>query len=201
MRIELVTDPRVRGWNGSGIIGFKEGTLKRLLLIVLLVVSMNCRAAEAAKIQPVSFEDLKNRPGATVSTDGKSIELPGGVTISDGGQTAIDHSGHGAVLCGWMLYSELKNYADKCKTDIDKTHAEELNKAVDRVDAFIVTNSLTPTTKAEIETWRGMIPTACEKPELKTMFDGYKAGPAEKLNQMVDGLLSVPRPAVMNPCL
>ncbi len=172
-----------------------------LLLIVLLVVSMTCRAAETAKIQSVSFEDLKKRPGVTVSWDGKSIELPGGVTVSDGGQTAIDHSGHGGVLCGWMLYSELKNYADNCKTDIDRTHAEELNRAVERVDAFIVANSLAPVTRAEVEALRNQIPADCETPELKTMFDGYKSGPPEKLNQMVDGLLSVPRPAVMEPCL
>jgi hypothetical protein len=100
-----------------------------------------------------------------------------------------------------MLYSELKNYVDYCETDIDKTHVDELNKAVDRMDTFIVTNSLTPTTEADVEAWRKKIPTACGTPELKTMFDGYKSGPAEKLNQMVDGLLSVPRPAVMNPCL
>jgi hypothetical protein len=109
------------------------------------------------------FDQLAERPGAEVtrstSIDGSehtTIRLPGGVSITritrDGKSRYLemDESGRGAVMCIWEIYVALLAQMRVCSV-ADDGFEEELTRALDRMNDFIVANSLSPVTKNDAE--------------------------------------------------
>lgn len=146
-----------------------------------------------------------------------------GVTITETelGIVGQDDSGHGAVLCAWYLYINLAGYLDACFPDEDRDVRDELGKGIDAINDFIVTNSLKPVPKKELEAYvfaervkALAIPRTLNAPLCAARPEGGESGealakfrnhlssvPREQFRAEIRYLLSVPRPPVMNPCL
>jgi len=180
------------------------------------------QVAESATRNPLevpAFDDLKKRQGVKVSADGNTLNFPGGVTITHQGRFTVgdDNSGHGAVLCAWEMYLSVKKMTELCHFDGDKAFNGRLNRAINRIDDFIVANSLSSVTKAEVEQQsiylieqnlpspKGADQEAAVRKqcaaEFKSLINDYRSMTPERFNGHIDDLLSVPRPAVMAPCL
>jgi hypothetical protein len=77
--------------------------------------------------------------------------------------------------------------------------------AIDRIDDFIVANSLIPVSKAELQkgaaSRRENVSQLCRSDGLAGMVKAFGSISHDKFMSSVADLLSVPRPPVMNPCL
>lgn len=128
----------------------------------------------------------------------------------------IDQSGHGAVMCSWKVYAAVLMWAELCQPE-EKEWQGHLSTALERINAFIVANNLTPITKQEMEArlakelspvrdGRNAMPAqAVEKAcrnnrDAGKMFGDLKRNGYGRLQAEVDKLLSVPRPPALNPC-
>jgi hypothetical protein len=82
----------------------------------------------------------------------------------------------------------------------------DLSDAIDRVNDFVVANSPSPASKAELEqaaaSRRENVLKLCPaNSSLGEMLKAFGSMSHDKLMSSVADLLSVPRPPVMNPCL
>jgi len=174
---------------------------------------------------------IENQPGAQITrnsqpdgTETKNIQLPSGVSFlvshaKNGGigVTGIDNSGHGAVMCVWSIYVALSVALDVCDSTPDPAVKAALSDAIRQMDEFIIKNSLTPVSQAELdarkagERTKGLAVISglskddasrkCASGDISKMLAAFKTAPAGKLKAEIANLLSVPRPPVMNPCL
>jgi hypothetical protein len=125
----------------------------------------------------------------------------------------VDHTGHGAILCNWGIYVSLRGTLKVCSPGNDALR-EALDTAIDQINGFILENSLTPVSKADLEktiqiTEQGAIHAITgasdEETKTKCMSDSFfarlKSMRPEQLDRSVTDLLSVKRPAVQIPCL
>jgi hypothetical protein len=187
----------------------------------ILALSLAASVASYAPVrgQGVNLDAVAALPGAqtttTVHEDGSEdteVKLPNGVTFHqvrrDGNaQTfANDVSGHGAVLCSWGIYVALEAALEVCPEYRDEPLKAGLNDAIDRINDFIVANSLSPVTKTELEkraaSVTGDVSQLCRPGgPVAAMLKSFKSMPHDKFMSSVADLLSVPRPPVMNPCL
>src|SRR5581483_3418387 len=101
---------------------------------------------------------LAQQPGSEVSRraqDGREIvEIRrGGVVITEADGrlvSAVDRSGHGAVLCAWRVYVDTIAALDVCEPAGHPELRQDLREAIDKMADFIVANSATPVTKEEL---------------------------------------------------
>ena len=135
------------------------------------------------------------------------------------GVIGADNSGHGAVSCAYGLLLSLKGALSIC--DSHQAGVAELSSELDRIMGFIVANALPPHSSEAEAAARSQIAQMKNKvdaelaaitPDKKTavcrahgvveLAENYQKQWGDgKLKKYVDDLLSVPRPAVMNPCL
>ena len=116
---------------------------------------------------------------------------------------------HGAVLCVWYIYLEIKAVGDRCFRDDASEFPKLLNEAIEQLDTFIVENA--PIARPELEAakakYLGSRNPVC-RPDSKNgqlqMYEHLR----DSINRDVAGfraslakLLAVPRKPVMNPCL
>ncbi|MBI5164536.1 MAG: hypothetical protein HY985_11625 [Magnetospirillum sp.] len=87
----------------------------------------------------------------------REIALQGGVVVIEErkGEEVISHlefdaSGHGAVLCSWQLYSRMYAGLAVCGDGNDEWKAE-LFTALERMNEFIVANTLTAVSKNDLQ--------------------------------------------------
>lgn len=174
---------------------------------------------------------IENQPGAQITrnvrpdgTETKTIQLPSGVSFlvshaKDGsvGVTGIDNSGHGAVMCVWSVYVQLSVALDICDSTPDPVAKAALSDAIGQMDEFIIKNSLTPVSQAELdarkasERSKGLTAISglskedasrrCASGNISRMLAAIGTTTAGKLKAEIANLLAVPRPPVMNPCL
>lgn len=131
----------------------------------------------------------------------------------------IDTSGKGAVLCAWEITVGMRNALDICFPGefIDMRHY--MTRWIDATNDFIVSNSATPITKAEIEATMqrrlardrarassaGMTAGSpqCEQGRKGVVerYAEFRATPPAELHRRIDDFLSIPRVPVINPCL
>lgn len=197
--------------------------------LALAAISHRASAAD------LDLNALAAKPGAVTTTrtkaDGsetREVQI-GGVVFWEERQDdrvvvkAEDRSGHLAVMCGWMRYVEEAAMFDLCRAAHDETQIRQsLGEAVDRIDDFIVINSLTPITKEQLKD-RAAEHAIQFKDQMTAMRPAnvaQKCGPDEqwaalkspqgpeirtaaiaKIHHQVDDLLSLPRPPVSSPCL
>jgi hypothetical protein len=131
----------------------------------------------------------------------------------------MDNSGHGAVMCIWGIYTGLRASLDICPSDNpdDEKLKTALDEAINRINAFIVANSVPPITEATLEDQvntqvlktrtkagsmsKDELTKKCATSDVGKMLDKLRSSPREQLKANVDDLLSVPRLPVINPCL
>ena len=196
--------------------------MRSLLLIVFTLIYLF--SPQVTKAEEPGFWDLAaKRPDAKITvkkTDtGKKLRtatFEGGVVykeLKEGGLISYDTSGHGAVLCTYEILLTYKKGMDACSVKDKKIHAE-LDKQIDRIQDFIVKNSVVPATKDEL------IQSAAQaefgyKQRVENMSDEeyqkncVEMGPKnlqeivfnKEFDQELEELLSVPRPPAFNPCL
>jgi hypothetical protein len=199
-------------------------------LAAALLLSVVARAE--TELSEADIDALAQQPGTEVTRtqegDTQSIQIHrAGVVVSiqrKGNQTQTvgqDNSGHGAVLCMWKFYIGFRQGLNQCFPGQYPEFREDLDYAIGAMNDFIVANSLSPTSKAEVEA----AVAALEARGQKQFDDGRAQLGAEELQkrcgasnfgqmivkmtemtreqrrrQIVE-LLSVPRPPVMNPCI
>ncbi len=124
-----------------------------------------------------------------------------------------DESGHGAVICSWMIFVTLRAALNDCPADRFVDLRADLDQGVTAMEAFIVANSVLPTTVAELRAkaaaeaarTRNAVPSsgprACPTGDVGNMIAAFEDMGRPARREMVDKLLSVPRWPVSNPCL
>lgn len=85
-----------------------------LFFLSLFILPVVAHAEGQPAKQFPTFEELKKRPGVTVSKDGQMLEFPGGVSFSNRSHSFDDHSGKGAVLCTRAIWLSLRKTIDDC---------------------------------------------------------------------------------------
>jgi len=104
-----------------------------------------------------------------------------------------------------MIYIELAAALEICPEYRNEPLKADLADAIDRINDFIVANSLSPVSKAELEkraaSRREDVSLCRPNGALGGMLKSIGSASHEKLMSSVADLLSVPRPPVANPCL
>lgn len=188
----------------------------RFAAILVLSLAASLASYASAAGQDMNFEAIVAQPGAQTTTninkDGSEdtvVKLPSGVvfrSVRRNGKTqtvGADHSGHGAVLCSWEIYVTLAAALEICPEYRNESLKTSLTSAVDKINDFIVANSMAPVSKAELEKSaiskrEGRL---CQSRGVAAMLKSAGSVPHDELMSGVADLLSVPRPPVMNPCL
>jgi hypothetical protein len=187
------------------------------LLMVSLVLLAGCGKRDRSGIDA---DALAKRPDTEVArrTEGdKQIVVirRGGVVITEENgvvKTAVDNSGHGAVLCAWKLSVDIVAALDVCVPGQHPALRRDMADALDAIADFIVANSLTPVRKSELERYvnqrladterqRDASGKACSPEFLDDALPKLDAIPSAERRAETANLLAVPRPPVMEPCL
>ena len=198
----------------------------RFWFLAVLVLLGSAAHAQLVQVYP-DIDRLAAEPGAQVTRnkDGRveSVTLErAGVVISSTRQgdttqiTGEDKSGHGAVLCNWAIYIEVRNSLDICFQDKYPRLHEELDSAIGSINSFIAANSLVPMSEEAgvsavaardaavradaANTASGRPPRPCS-PDIGQMAAAMAHVSHDDFQKAVTNLLSVPRPPVMSPCL
>lgn len=141
------------------------------------------------------------------------IRREGGVDIlssSDGAVAMVDRTGKGAVLCMWSLYVAAQELGRRCFAGQDPDFQAELARSIARTEDFIVKNSSSPTTLADLQARKAseaagaaddLRPEKLCKSEWPQLYTNFKSAGAAGLRAGTDELLSVPREPVINPCI
>jgi len=139
----------------------------------------------------------------------REIWLPSGVHVVDNrdkngriSSVEFDDSKEGAVLCTRELLVMLKNELEFCYKNQYANEINTLNIALDKIDDFIVKNSLTTISKVDLnrkdieKVNQGFTQKQCVE---KTLKDGDVK---KFIGTIKDGVNNMtPRPPVLNPCL
>lgn len=205
---------------------------RAFLSCVLAIATYQCCSSGTAQSAPPNQEEVIERlaaePGAVITRDKQgvvdSVQLErNGVSIrsvrqgSEVAVVGIDHSGHGAVLCVWSLYIDLRSSLDTCFPGQYRELRDDLDAAIAAMNLFIATNSLAPTSKEALEAAitereekaRAAVSSlnakelaqTCASPDLHQMVTRLAGRSRNDRQKTIAELLSVPRPPVSNPCL
>jgi hypothetical protein len=183
-----------------------------LITAILMIGLADCAQKSGERVPPPP--EASAPPPAMKEAVAQEPVIPSnGVEFFGGpeGTVGIDHSGHGAVLCAWNIYVGLAAVLDVCFPDEEPELREDLHRGIEAMKEFIVTNSLQPVSKADLEAQvaRALaqareLSTKGQCSALKsedTVLHAIQSLPREQRRASVADLLSVPRPPVMNPCL
>lgn len=204
-----------------------------LVCIGFLLVSCPLHAADENWGTPYDdlFQEHRADVEVTKEDDGsvvRSVVLPGKVWISQRRRgakvttTAIDQSGRGGVLCAAGIYTAIQMVLDSC-SDIDHPKgSQRLAVAMERVNKFIVENSVPLTTlerlrakqRERVEAFEAQVrgdsprsePLQCLQKGIsirgfEPMLDAFAVQSDAEFHKWLDTLLGEPRLPVMNPCL
>lgn len=187
--------------------------MTRLLLLALLIL-----AADAAVAQSTNLDALARRPGMEVTRrndDGSRIlevrQATVTLSLQDGAVVGFDSSPHGAVLCAWEIVVGMKTVADVCFPGEFSEASTVLGEVIEAYDDFIVANSLTPVTKAELQARfeerrlraqpsSGICRTV-RRAFLEPLAAELKSKSRAEVKAAYSQTIAAPRPPVMNPCL
>jgi hypothetical protein len=125
---------------------------------------------------------------------------------------------HGAVLCIWSIYVQLKDFGTVCSLDPNSGLQPLLNESIARMDKFITDNS--DITQKQLDDKKKELLASdqekaakSDKDELQKICTGdgqggvpgaYKklqATDPERIRQAITKLLEIPRKPVMDPCI
>ncbi len=176
------------------------------------------------------WDAMLGKPGTKVvygkdasGNETRELRLASGVTVTQirhGKQVQNvenDVSGHGAVMCAWGIYLQLREQLESCNASGNEPLKKNLDTAISRIGDFIVANAVPPMSKADVD---GMLqqrlgvvrkeaaglPQAqkdrqCKAGETTGTLQKLRTMPQAQWDSSLNDLLAVPRPPVMNPCL
>lgn len=187
-------------------------------MLKLLIALSLFSSASLAVAQPLDLDTLSTQPGTEVikrSEDGsKVVEIRrGGVTLTreDGQLLGFDNSGHGAIYCTWEIIVGTKVAADVCFPGEFSELSSLLGEEIEALNLFILANSLTPITKADLQARfdervlrikPGSNSCGTVRRDFIVPFNAQlRSKSRAELKREFDETLAVPRPPVMNPCL
>ncbi len=137
----------------------------RFIFVAALVLFPLLVSTSEAQQWNSHLDALIERPGTKVvvgrEKDGaeiREIHLLSGVSFfetrrgSKESSYSVDRSGLNAVMCIWQLYVDLRTAMDTCPSSADESLKTELDDAINRINEFIVDNSISLITKANVET-------------------------------------------------
>jgi len=188
-----------------------RGSMSKFPLMSVCALLLSQMPVAAAAELILADPSQAERSSRTVPPrDGELIR-----TIEQGGFVAkIDVSGKGAVLCMWSITVIVQAYARGCGWDEVPTD-DAIRASIAEMDAFILDNSLTPVTQADLDRSKqaemqrtldfiaANTEAACKRGEGE-FADSAWAIRQETPEQIAAGtadMLSLPREPVMNPCL
>ncbi|MBC2777453.1 hypothetical protein H6P80_07440 [Parasphingopyxis sp. GrpM-11] len=120
--------------------------------------------------------------------------------------TRID-SERGAVLCSWMIVTEMRALHRRCHADEPPELTSSLDRSLDRFHTFIVANSddtrdaleaRVASRLAEVDAEEGV---CAPDGEAERFYQLFISQGATGIDEMTEFALAVPRPPVLNPCL
>jgi hypothetical protein len=167
--------------------------------------------ADAKVIDGVNNEGEPTRTIKLSSGVEYSLERHGDkISVLDG-----DISGHGPVQCFWEIYVTMRVHIGACSPGEDPKLEADLDGALDRINDFIVENSLVPITKPQLTDAilkRKQRALGQSQEDRRRQCDAEDAGgftgfvkrtmaDRDKWIASVNDLLSVKRPPAMNPCM
>lgn len=201
----------------------------RVVLAAGLIFAATASALGDYAPTQAQLDAIAAKPGTLIETttegEGKTIRITRNQVATtlkqsaDGqwSETSADNSGHGAVMCIWMIYVELRAEIDLCHLSGQEALRADLDASIGRINNFVVANSLFPITKEQVdanaarrlELLRAEIeklPAAtrrnrCESGDGRQMISAFGAQSHADRIKSVDQLLSEPRPPAYNPCL
>jgi hypothetical protein len=167
-----------------------------------------------ALAQQLNLDELAKRPGFTVTkktVNGEEIvEIrKATVTIEMSRAGTIGTDSDSAVLCVWDIYITEKLGADYCYPDSEHELKEDMTDALERLKDFIVANSISPVTRAELDAsvQRKFTQTFAKPPNppnaerCREHFQAFISAGRESRRAALAKILAVPRPPVLNPCI
>lgn len=198
------------------------------ILTLVLCVAAGCGGAMADDLRwGDGFDVLIDQPGVEVTVaknpDGietRRFEMPGDVSMLQRREAdavtmmTMDASGLGAVRCAWEIFVGMHDAIALCEgADVSGAQAR-LDRALTRVESFMVTNGYglitadqvaqarrrkfeEASTSSDFAAFRGG---SCIEP-VREALEGFRITDAAAFEEAVDRLLSVPRFPVIAPCL
>lgn len=133
----------------------------------------------------------------------KTAKFKGGVEISSNG-VSIDKSGLGAVQCSWDLLIGYQQKLEDCTAYHTYDSLKAVDKAIQKTNQFMVDNSIFPITMEDMQQVtdhrkaQHVAKYECNKEEIDMLNKLFMSTDFER---NVELNLSVPRPAVMEPCV
>jgi hypothetical protein len=123
-----------------------------------------------------------------------------------------DHSGHGAVLCTWMIYISLRAQLSACNPGQHEELREDFEWMIGSLNAFIADND---PNREPLLSWQERAaaadaryqqhfrsnPQVCRNPDAAASVLSFLSEPREARRRRVTEHLSVPRPPASAPCL
>jgi hypothetical protein len=181
-------------------------------MIVLRTAMMHQRSKVGITVVLIvlaqAFSSPQVRSDSGSGVDRSESTLNGIMTKRDGTNLVkIDQSGKGAVLCALGIFELVRAVGSKCHKGQDSEFQNEIDRSINRIDQFIITNSVTPITQDEIVAKRAAgdhilysHPGICVG-DVARLYDSMRDGGAEGVRARTSDLLSIPREPVTNPCL
>lgn len=186
----------------------------RLPLLATLLALIATPSFAQSGANDIDLDALAKQPGFTVTKkveNGEEIveARKASVTLRKASKGVTGSDSKSAVLCAWQIYVAVKLAADVCFPDSHAELRQDLTDAVGRIKRFIVANSLTPVTDADLDAYvQHEAQQAAKRPRSASVTELCSGSLKEledeghaKRRSEVDDLLAEPRPPVMNPCL
>ena len=184
--------------------------LSPLALAVACSVFASAAVGAAQLLPPLSDEPSPAvDPSVVLPNDQSPIRT---IEDSTGQKRQFDSSGIG-VLCFWNLVLIAQAYPQRCGWSAVPADGV-LSDAIGQIEGFIVANSSTPVTLEQLAVarqrlWDQSVALATEDGPLCDIAsnDGaaiaweWRKSEPNFLRKLVQGVLSIPREPVMNPCL
>ena len=203
--------------------------MKKMYLVAMLLSAVSCLAL-AETDWGHDLDRFIAQPGTQVVVhtgklgETREVRLASGVVFSqtrEHGKIVTlenDESGHGAVKCLFGTLVVVKSALDTCRHGQDADLMSQLDDALERTGDFIVANSLVPTSKEDLRAEIDKATAAAKAAQSQVSAAQVKAycesGDGAKMvawvesilwrenfKKSLDDTLSVPRPAVTNPCM
>ncbi len=194
--------------------------MSRLGLIVAVLASMVISSRAWGQPRDEFYELSARTPWRVVNgTETREFRLMGEVIVQqerDGGEVrtlARDVSGHGAVMCGLQTFITFVIVNDACQVN-DTRWRSVLMSAIGRIGEFAERNAIEAVTRDEIvakaerdvkqalaDSSAEEIKQACAEPHgFSEAYSHLRKEGEAKFVAQINDLLSVERPAVLEPC-
>lgn len=190
---------------------------------IFALACMGWPTRSGAEERSATYQAFAAHPGAELSQrterDGEVyVAQYRGVVVEErvrGGrvQTSVtDRSGHGAVLCTWMIYISLRAQLSACNPGQHQELREDFDWMITALNEFIADNDLNREPLLSVQERAAAADAqyqqqlrsnlqACQNPDAALFVVSFLREPRELRRRRVTEHLSVPRPPASAPCL